>query len=456
MDSSNLKRQWCRGLTTMILLAFSVCQSNAQESVSHSSQTVPPVQGPIERPSTSELQSQLTLNQAFLLTLRGHPILQQRQGSIGAAQDDIKAAQWRRFPTLTFDTSRSVKDQPVGVANSDRNAASLRLQQPLWTGNRIDSDIGMANLRQVVAQRALEETEQELLLRVVQSFSDYYRLLERGVVATANVQEHQRLYDLIEHRLAQQVTSEADVALAFARLQQAKTELITLQSLANNSRSTLEQLVGERLSGQSLMTPVRSASVWADVESTIDAVLDYSPTLRRLRTEIELAQTDVVSKRSLVMPQVSLRYEKYDGSATVVPFDRLLMVMEYQPGSGLSSLPGMDAASKRVGVAQSALETSQRDLADKATAFYNEMSAYAAQADGANQYAKAATAVMESYLRQYKAGRKSWLEVFNAQREMAQARYTDIDTTAGVVLSSYKLDILAGRVTRASLTSNVP
>lgn len=450
MDSSNIKHLWRDGLTSMILLA--ACQSNAEESVSSPPQTVPPIQRQIVRPAPP----QLTLNQAFLQTLGGHPILQQRQGSIGAAQDDIKAAQWRRFPTLTFDTSRSVQDQPVGVANSDRNAASLRLQQPLWTGNRIEADIEMANLRQVVALRALEETEQELLLRVVQSFSDYNRLLERGVVAAANVQEHQRLYDLIEHRLAQQVTSEADVALAFARLQQAKTELITLQSMANNARSTLEQLVGERLSGQSLMAPVPSASVWADVESAIDAVLEYSPTLRRLSAEIELAQTDVVIKKSLVMPQVSLRYEKYEGSATVLAFDRWLVVMEYQPGSGLSSLPGMDAASKRVGVAQSALETSQRDLADKATAFFNEMSAYAAQSEGAHQYAKAATAVMASYLRQYKAGRKSWLEVFNAQREMAQARYTDIDTTAGVVLSRYKLDILAGRLTRASLTSNVP
>jgi adhesin transport system outer membrane protein len=51
---------------------------------------------------------------------------------------------------------------------------------------------------------------------------------------------------------------------------------------------------------------------------------------------------------------------------------------------------------------------------------------------------------MASYLRQYTAARKTWIEVLNAQRELAQARYTAIDTTYGLKLAFYKLDILTG------------
>jgi adhesin transport system outer membrane protein len=60
---------------------------------------------------------------------------------------------------------------------------------------------------------------------------------------------------------------------------------------------------------------------------------------------------------------------------------------------------------------------------------------------------------MASYLRQYTTGRKSWLDVMNAQREQTQARYSAVDVAAGVLLSSLKLDILTGRLNRASLSA---
>ena len=40
----------------------------------------------------------------------------------------------------------------------------------------------------------------------------------------------------------------------------------------------------------------------------------------------------------------------------------------------------------------------------------------------------------------------------NAQREKNQALYSDVDVAAGVLLSSLKLDILTGRLSRASLS----
>jgi adhesin transport system outer membrane protein len=436
-----------------VVLAASVLMSAAQAQTQSGLTFATDLPVKIQ-PITAGVAHALSLPSAWHLALTGHPLIAQKQGSIGAAQDDIKSAKWKRYPTLTVDSTRVLGSQASGAANSDPNAVTLRLQQPLWTGGRITADIDAAEVRQTLAQLILEETEQDILLRVVQSYSDCQRLQERVVVAKDNVREHQRLYDLITRRLDQRVASEVDVALALARLQQSKTELLTLLASASNARSTLEQLIGQPIEVGKLLPPAPHALVWPDVQAAIAVAQQYAPMLRRLNAEVELARVDVVSKKSMIFPQVALRYEKYAGSATSTPFDRVMLALEYQPGSGLSSLPGMDAAAKRVGVAQSALDTGVRDVTDKVTNFYNEAASFAAQSDSTTQYAQAATSVMDSYLRQYKAGRKSWLEVFNAQREMALARYTAIDTAAGMVLSVYKLEIITGVVNRTSVVSS--
>ena len=56
--------------------------------------------------------------------------------------------------------------------------------------------------------------------------------------------------------------------------------------------------------------------------------------------------------------------------------------------------------------------------------------------------------VMESYLRQYTVGRKSWLDVLNAQRELVQARQALADHEAMVSMASYKIQILVGAVNK--------
>jgi adhesin transport system outer membrane protein len=54
--------------------------------------------------------------------------------------------------------------------------------------------------------------------------------------------------------------------------------------------------------------------------------------------------------------------------------------------------------------------------------------------------------VVASYLRQYQVGRRNWVEVLNAQREMAQAAYGLIDLEVGLQQSQVRLMLLSGDI----------
>ena len=61
------------------------------------------------------------------------------------------------------------------------------------------------------------------------------------------------------------------------------------------------------------------------------------------------------------------------------------------------------------------------------------------------------TSDVRSYLRQYTVGRKSWLDVLNAQRELVQAQQALTDHQAMLIMASYRMKILIGKINSGSV-----
>ena len=387
----------------------------------------------------------LSLEQAIDLATTQHPLVQQKGRNLDASAQDIKSAQFKWLPTLTLETSQTLGGQPQILGNSDPYAGNIKVEQPLWSGGRISSEIDMADARKQIAQLQLQETQQDLMLRVLQAFLDYQKLTTRLTIAQDNIQEHQRLYELISRRQKQQVTSEADVALAFARLQQVLAERNSMRAQHQAGRLSLEQLTGRALTqNMSLKEATERTLVWQDEWTAQGAARATSPILHRLRAEILLSEADLNFRKNQVLPQINLRHERFMGATVNVPFDRTMLVLQYQPGSGVSAWPSMDAAVKRLEASQSAYEAGAREVTEKVSSQWIEVTSFKEMLEVTSQYAAAAQEVMASYLRQYTAGRKTWLEVLNAQKEWVQARYAQVDNAFAYKLGVYKLDVLTG------------
>ena len=387
----------------------------------------------------------LSLEQAIDLATTQHPLVQQKGRNLDASAQDIKSAQFKWLPTLTLETSQTLGGQPQILGNSDPYAGNIKVEQPLWSGGRITSEIDMAQARKQIAQLQLQETQQDLMLRVLQAFLDYQKLTTRLTIAQDNIQEHQRLYELISRRQKQQVTSEADVALAFARLQQVLAERNSMRAQHQAGRLSLEQLTGRALTqNMSLKEATERTLVWQDEWTAQGAARATSPILHRLRAETLLSEADLNFRKNQVLPQINLRHERFMGATVNVPFDRTMLVLQYQPGSGVSAWPSMDAAVKRLEASQSAYEAGAREVTEKVSSQWIEVTSFKEMLEVTSQYAAAAQEVMASYLRQYTAGRKTWLEVLNAQKEWVQARYAQVDNAFAYKLGVYKLDVLTG------------
>jgi adhesin transport system outer membrane protein len=130
--------------------------------------------------------------------------------------------------------------------------------------------------------------------------------------------------------------------------------------------------------------------------------------------------------------------------------------MEFRPGPGLSVLSAAEAAVSRVATAEQAVLTHERQLLLQVRSAWAELLAQRQQLDPVRRIARASDEVVASYLRQYQVGRKTWLDVLNAQRESTQARYALADLDWGIQAVHMRLLLLSGGVDARSVDSLGP
>jgi adhesin transport system outer membrane protein len=420
-----------------------------QPATAPGADAAPPASAP--RPAASPAPAEpraLTLAQAYRLALAQHPSVRARAGGVRVAEQELEAAQWLRYPSASVDAGAALA-QGGGDGGGQRQGATLRVQQPLWDAGLTDARIGSAGLRRELARAEQAEAEQALLLRTSQAYVEQLRQHRRVEVAQLNLAEHQRLVDLMQRRAEQKVSSMADLALARSRWQQAQTEALAAAAGLQRSAVALEALIGRGLADAGLEAVPGGPA--PELAAALEAAQRSAPTLARLRQEAAIARSEARGSEAATRPQVVLRYEHRLGSAVADVRGRLSLALEYQPGAGLSAWASARAAAQRIGVADEAVETARVELAQQLGDVHAELQSAAGQRAAAAEVAGSARGLVDSFLRQFTAGRKSWLEVLNTQREAATAATALIDIEAAQALAAQRLDILTGRIATPSM-----
>lgn len=380
----------------------------------------------------------VTFDQVLQAALSSHPLLQGKRSEQAAARADQEGAEWQRYPTPSVEAN--------SVSGGDKGSV-LRLDQPLWTGGRITAAIDAAGSRLDAAGSAIDETRQDLALRVIAATGEALRQQERQRHARTSVAEHDKLLAMIRRRVQQEVSPLADQRLAESRRYAAVNEASFNTQALRNALSQLQQLMGPggekvtEVDPQAYTAAARPEGLPTDLSAAGELALAHSPILRRLDFESRAAQADIESKRSAYLPQLSLRLETSNGETSD---NRAMLVLQAQPGAGLSAKSGVDAAVARREAARQTREAAQRDVLQQLAQDWNDWSESRIRAEHAELARATAAEVAESYARQYTAGRKTWLDVLNAVREATQAELSLVDTTSQMRAAALRLKVLTG------------
>lgn len=389
-----------------------------------------------------------TMIDLLTLSFAGNPLLQSQAQLVQATQADIKGANWQFFPTPSVSVEQVNASQQDSSYNSkDGRVLTFRLQQPLWTAGRLSAGVTRAEAAAAAAQAQMEETRQQLALRTVQVWGEWKAGQQKSLALQDSVRTHQRLSALIRRRVEGGVSAVADDVLAQGRLEQTQGDAAAAQAQLASALARLEQLTGKRMANEQMEAyVVRPVEPIGELPELIERAWRNSPTVLKLQAQIKQQQMDVQIRKAQLLPEVYARAEHQQGSfAASGPnsANRFFIGLSASPGAGLSAQSGVDAAMARLQALQAEEESTRRNLIEQISLEHVSVRTQAQRRASLLAGLASTQAMVESWDRQFLAGRKTWVEVMNAARELAQAQTALAEVEAAYVVSSWRLTVLS-------------
>ena len=386
-----------------------------------------------------------TLGQLIGQALADHPTIRLQRLQGDAAQAGVDSAKWQFYPTASVAVENAYSNSSAAFFRTEGAVATIGLQQPLWTGGRLTAGLEKAEAGVVASAASLEETQEQVAVRVVQNYGDWLAATLKVRAYDHSLITHERLREQVQRRIASGASAGADLVLVEARLQSTIGDRMLAQSQGDIALAHLGQLLGRPVVVSRLVESVAAPRpLEADAGTAVDMARRLSTTVRKAQAQADVQKAAIAERRADLAPEVYVRAERQYGSH---PFgaspaaSRVFIGMSSHFGAGLSSLSNVRAAVAQheaalAAVAVEVRAVTEQILADDALARAGTMRLPVLQFSR-----EASGQVAASYDRQFLAGRKTWSDVMNATRETTQVEIQLAELQAALVTVTWRLAI---------------
>jgi len=383
------------------------------------------------------------LENLIALALSSNPLTKSQQTLVESAKVGVDSAKWQFYPTPSVSVEMANTSSSDLLYQGDKRVSIGRIQQPLWTGGRLSAGVNKAEAGLAVSQASLEEARLQLGLRVVQAYGDWLSAHLKTLANEKSLATHIRLHDQVKRRVNEGTSANSDLTLAIARLEAISAELTAVRAQGEVAIARLGQFLGNPVDAASLMKEVASPySLTGNMQGILEQAIDINPSIIKAQATARVQEVVIDEKRADLSPEVFVRAERQYGNYTFAngpPENRFFVGLTSRFGAGLSTLSGIEAARLQHNAALTDIEVQTRAVNEQVLSDYALAQSIASRIAAVYKSLSAANDVLSSYNRQFLAGRKSWLDVMNAARELTQTETQLADLHATQVVVTWRL-----------------
>jgi adhesin transport system outer membrane protein len=177
------------------------------------------------------------------------------------------------------------------------------------------------------------------------------------------------------------------------------------------------------------------------------AVVDKHPAIAKAKAESLQSQNRLDQKKSETWPQLYARINQplskpAPGNATG---PTAFVGLRYTTSAGFNNQIQAQALATRVASTEELIKAAATDLRQTLQVDQDEYLNAQSRIESLEKSVQGADLVLVSYQRQFQAGKKSWQDLLNAVRELAQNQYVLADARASLQGAMYRLQIRAGQ-----------
>jgi outer membrane protein len=396
-----------------------------------------------------------SITQALTIAYDHAPDLQAALLSAKSAAENVALAQAGKRPTIGASISGAHNWNLVGGTVSESNSLTtgLSYNQTVFDNFKTDAQIEAARAGAEAAEYQIRNTEQNVLLAVVQAYMSV--LSDRQLVALRqeNVSFFQAQLQSSRDRLEVGEGTRIDVAQAEARLAQGDAAYRAALSSLEISQATFQRYVGvapqnlDSSHNYARLIPSSLQAAIAEAETGHPAILLSKAAIRAAQAGTDAAQASFGPTAS-VTGTIGSRYTggPTDGFSGSLGFT--ITVPLYAGGA-------IGANVRKANIEQIKSEVDAMSAYDQIREAV--ISAWAgiqsadAQIAAANSAVAAGRTVLEGVIQERDLGTRTTLDVLNSQAELTTAREGLINASTNKVIATFSLLAAMGRLTASDL-----
>ena len=398
------------------------------------------------------------LSQALSVGLMTNPEYGVVAASRRATDEELKQGRALYLPSVDAraDAGFEHSDDPNtrgGADNDDeedltRYDASVTLTQLLFDGFGAKYEIERQKARVTSSANRVRETAELVGLSIVEAYLEVLRQRQLLMIADQNVNEHIEIQNMINDNVGAGRSTQADMEQAKARLAAARANQSNIKQALLNAESEYRREVGD-MPGDLALPGVPVSGLAPQVDEEVKLVLANSPTLDIYEADIEVAYAESMGTRSSFYPQFDLELNARNGNDINGVEGRdtsasALVVMNWNLYRG-----GADMARAREFIHRH--QQAKESRAEAARAVEDDVrqtwASMITSQERARQFALQADAnveVVRSYRDQFSLGRRTLLDVLDAQNELFVSRSNTVNNEFLEMFAIYRLLALKG------------
>lgn len=272
---------------------------------------------------TSQGTRTLTLEEAVRLGLEHSAGLRAALANTAEAEAGYREARAQRLPSISSQLrytrlSDNIRAQEFAIPGVDTSFAflpmeldhyhlELSVEQPIFTGSRLSSQVRAAEHRVEAAEWVAERERAAVAFEVRRAYWTLYEaIMVRDALDTALLQVEEHLHD-VRSRLDAGTALTSDRLSAEARLAEVRLERLAADNAVRVARLQLNRLIGVPLG--TTVQPIGEPQVersTQELERLVSQALEASPRLNALHGETQGLEAELSAAEAAWFPDVSL------------------------------------------------------------------------------------------------------------------------------------------------------
>ena len=393
--------------------------------------------------------SAATLEDSILMALESNPDVGAVQANRKAIDQELRQARALYLPSIDlraaagpqYTNSLATRGRATRPAGGDASSTLLRMEsqltltQMLFDGYATKSEVERQLARTDSAAYRVSEAAEFIALDAIEVHLDVLRNQILVEQAKDNLAAHEAILGRVRQGERQGGGSIADVRQTEARLAAARNVLATATGNLRDAWARYMRVTGSEAEElETAAAPIFSLPEGPETAAAKAAV--NSPTVRIARADIDVAKAELNGSRAGFYPRFDLELgaaanQQIDGIVGSDVQAEALVVMRYNLFRGGGDIAREREAFSRVGESHQGLRKARQEAEEQARLSFNALTTARSRVEALAAQKRANAATRDAYAEQFDLGRRSLLDLLDAENEyyLAKSNLTTAEFT---------------------------